>query len=71
VSEITYNSNVKKGLRILYESIDIDAIPGLNLTDEGRTVIMEALEWIDSKAYQGELTGLYAEGTNYDPYGAW
>lgn len=69
-SSIKLNADVRKGLRILIDSVNIDEIPGLNLTNQGEMCVREALEWMESKAYDGELVGLYSSG-NYDPYGAW
>ena len=71
MTETKMNANVRKGLRILVDSIDIDAIPGLNLTSTGVIVVREALEYMEHHAYQGEVVGLYSVGENYDPYGAW
>ena len=65
------DATVRKGLRILVDSIDIDSIPGLELTSTGYAAVRQALDYMGYNAYQGELVGLYAAGANYDPYGAW
>lgn len=64
------NVNIRKGIRIIVDSFDVDVIPGLNLTNQGHMAVAEAIDWLEDKAYQEELVDMYST-TNYDPWGGY